>query len=194
MVAVLGIILFARRVGAAPRLGLTLAALAAWWSGGFYVTWQAFTEPILIGLLVLGAAELAAPRSRPLTAEFLLGLAAATKQFGLGLLPFLPLRTRPGRRALAAAIVTWLGAVVPFAIWHPSEFAWGAFLSHTLEPGRAYALNLLNWPGTQLDIPLLVVFPMAFVFGFVCQRRQQRTDRGLAGRLRGLPAPGLRAE
>ena len=130
IVGILGIILFARRVGASPRLGLTLAAMAAWWSGGFYVTWQDFTEPILIGFMVLGAAELAAPTSRWLSGGILLGLAAATKQFGLGLLPFLPWQTRSGRRALAAAIVTWLVAVVPFALWHAPEFAEGAFLSH----------------------------------------------------------------
>jgi hypothetical protein len=182
LVTVLGIVLFARRVGAAPRLGLTLAALAAWWSGGFYVTWQDFTEPIMIGFLVLGAAELAAPRSRSISGGILLGLAAATKQFGLGLLPFLPWRTQTGRRALAAAIVTWLVVVVPFALWHPPEFAEGAFLSHINEPGRAYALNLLNWPGTHVEGPLLVVFALALVFGLVCQRRQGGPiDAWLAG-------------
>ena len=48
----------------------------------------------------------------------------------------------------------------------------GAFLSHIREPGRVYALNLLNWPGMHLEIPLLVVFPLALVFGLVCQRRK----------------------
>ena len=179
---------------ASPRLGLALAAMAAWWSGGFYVTWQDFTEPILIGFLVLGAAELAAPTSRWLSGGILLGLAAATKQFGLGLLPFLPLQTRSGRRALAAAIVTWLVAVVPFALWHAPEFAEGAFLSHIREPGRVYALNLLNWPGMHLEVPLLDRVPVGARFRPRLPTSPGRTDRGLAGGLRGLPAAGLRPE
>lgn len=170
--AVAGIVLFARRSGAAPRLGLLLAALCVWWSGGFYVTWQDFPEPILIGFMTLGAAALAGPRPRAVAGGLLLGLMAATKQFGLGLLPFLPWRSGPGRRTLLTAVVTWLVAVVPFALWHAPEFAEGTFLSHVREPGRPYALNLLNWPGTELDAPLLLVFPLAIAFGWLCQRRQ----------------------
>ena len=173
VLTVAGILIFANRAGAARHLGLAMAALWAWWAGGFYVAWQDFPEPILIGLTVVAAAALVGPRPRSVMGGLLLGLSAATKQFGLGLLPFLPWRSNSGRRALLVATVTWLVSVIPFALWHTPEFLEGTFLSHLTEPGRAYALNLLNWPGFSLDLPLILVFPLAIVFGWLCQRRQR---------------------
>ena len=90
--------LFARRVGASTRAGLALAAVWAWWAAGLYIVWQGFPEPILIGFAALAAAALAGERPRTVLGGVLVGLAAATKQFGLGLIPFLPLG-RGGWRA-----------------------------------------------------------------------------------------------
>ena len=89
--------LFARRVGASTRAGLALAAVWAWWAAGFYIIWQGFPEPILIGFAALAAAALAGERPRTVLGGVLVGLAAATKQFGLGLIPFLPLDAVVGK-------------------------------------------------------------------------------------------------
>ncbi len=83
-VIMLALLLFARRIGVSIRVGVALAAVWAWWAGGFYVTWQGFPEPILIGFTALAAAALAGDSPRTALAGALVGLAAATKQFGLG--------------------------------------------------------------------------------------------------------------
>lgn len=168
---VAGILLFARRAGASRSLAITLAALWTWWAGALYVTWQGFSEPLLIGLSTLGAAALAGPAPRTAIGGVVIGLAAATKQFGLGLIPFLVTRPWPGRRAAATALITWAIVVIPFALWHPPEFMEGAFLSHLREPGRPYALNLLTWPGITLDVGFVLVAPVVLAFGWLCQRR-----------------------
>lgn len=170
---VAGIVLFARRAGADARLGLVLAALWAWWSGGLYVTWQGFPEPVLIGLATLGAAALAGPRPRMRGAGLLIGLAVATKQFGLGLVPFLPWTVRSWRSALVTGAVTIAVVVLPFALWHPDRFLEGAVLFHLREPGRPFALNLLNWPTFSLDPPLVLVVVAALAFGWACRLRQR---------------------
>ena len=95
----------------------------------------------------------------------LLGLAAATKQFGLGLFPVLILPWRAGRTALVVGVVTWLILVVPFALWHTPQFLEGTFLSHLAEPGREYALNILNWPGINLDVPTWVALGAGLLAG-----------------------------
>ncbi len=172
VLTVAGILLLASRAGARPRLGLAMAGLWVWWSGGFYVAWQDFPEPILIGFMALAAAAMVGTRPHSTGAGVLLGFAAATKQFGLGLFPFLPWRSRPGRRTLVVAVLTWLVLVVPFALLHLDQFLEGAFFSHLREPGRGYALNLLNLPGVTLDLPLAVVFALALAFGWLCERRQ----------------------
>ena len=163
--------LFARRVGASTRAGLALAAVWAWWAAGFYIVWQGFPEPILIGFAALAAAALAGERPRTVLGGVLVGLAAATKQFGLGLIPFLPLG-RGGWKAVVAAGLTWLVVVVPFALWHPDRFFEGALFSLVREPARDYAFNVLNWPGVSFDPPLVLVFVISALFGWVCQRRQ----------------------
>ena len=158
-----GIVLFAIRMGASRRLAWSGAALWAWWSGGLYVAWQGFPEPVLTGFAVMAAAAVA-PRARPILGGILVGLAAATKQFGLGLLPFL-LVWPTGRRQLVVGAATWLVIVLPFALWHPVNFAEGTFWSQIAEPSRPHSLNLLNLPGALIDVPLLVVFPAAFLVG-----------------------------
>ena len=163
--------LFARRVGASTGAGLALAAVWAWWAAGFYIVWQGFPEPILIGFAALAAAALAGERPRTVLGGVLVGFAAATKQFGLGLIPFLSLG-HGGWRAVVAAGLTWLVVVVPFALWHPDRFFEGALFSLVREPARDYAFNVLNWPGVSFDPPLVLVFVISLLFGWVCQRRQ----------------------
>ena len=189
VMVVTGIVLFARRAGAGRHLGLILAAVWAWWSGGFYVTWQGFPEPILIAFMTLAAAALAGRRPRALVGGILIGLSVATKQFGLGLLPFIPWRSGTWRWTLLTAVGATLLAVAPFALWHPAQFAEGVFFSHLREPGRPFALNLLSFPGLTLDMPLVVAFPLAIAFGWLSRRHLdapvQRWLAGSAGLLLG---------
>lgn len=182
VVVVVALVVFARRERMSYRLGLAMASLWAWWAGGLYGTWQGFPEPILLGLVAVAAVALAGDAPRFKVAGVLVGLAAGTKQFGLGLLPFLPSRHEVGWRSMLVAASTWVIVVLPFVLWHPAEFLEGAFFSLIREPGRDYALNLLNWPGISLDPPLLGVFLASIAFGWLCQRRQGSSVGGwLAG-------------
>jgi hypothetical protein len=171
LMVVAALILFARRIGASVRSGLAIATVWVWWAAGLYIVWQGFPEPILIGFAALAAAALAGDAPRTILGGVLVGLAAATKQFGLGLIPFLPLG-RGGWKAVVAAGVSWLIVVVPFALWHPDRFFEGALFSLVREPARDYAFNVLNWPGLSLDPPLVLVFVISLAFGWLCQRRQ----------------------
>jgi Glycosyltransferase family 87 len=171
LMVVVALVLFARRIGASARSGLAMAAVWVWWAAGLYIVWQGFPEPVLIGFAALAAAALAGDAPRTVLAGVLVGLAAATKQFGLGLIPFLPLR-RGGWKAVVAAGVTWLIVVVPFALWHPDRFFEGALFSLVREPARDYAFNVLNWPGVSIDPPLVLVFVVSLAIGWLCQRRQ----------------------
>jgi hypothetical protein len=171
LMVVAALLLFARRVGASMRTGLALAAVWVWWAAGLYMVWQGFPEPVLIGFAALAAVALAGEAPRTVLAGVFVGLAAATKQFGLGLIPFLPLG-RGRWKAVVAAGVTWLIVVVPFAAWHPERFFEGALFSLVREPARDYAFNVLNWPGFSIDPPLVLVFVVSLAFGWLCQRRQ----------------------
>ena len=181
LMVVVALPLFAHRIGASVRTGLALAAVWVWWAAGLYIIWQGFPEPVLIGFASLAAAALAGEAPRTVLAGVLVGLAAATKQFGLGLIPFLPLG-RGGWKAVVAAGVTWLVVVVPFALWHSDRFFEGALFSLVREPARDYAFNVLNWPGVSIDPPLTLVFVISLAFGWLCQRRQDSpVDGWLAG-------------
>ena len=80
------------------------------------------------------------------------------------------------------ALATAALIMIPFALWHPGEFAAGAVWSHLAEPGRGYALNLLAWPTFQLDGPLIIVLPAALLVGAWTSRRFLDDDRAwLAG-------------
>jgi hypothetical protein len=181
LMVVVALPLFAQRIGASVRTGLVLAAVWVWWAAGLYIVWQGFPEPVLIGFAALAAAALAGEAPRTGLAGVLVGLAAATKQFGLGLIPFLPFG-RGGWKAVVAAGVTWLVVVVPFALWHSDRFFEGALFSLVREPARDYAFNVLNWPGVSIDPPLVLVFVISLAFGWLCQRRQDSPVGGwLAG-------------
>src|SRR5262249_28090798 len=73
------------------------------------------------------------------------GLAIATKQFAVGLLPLLPLsRKRQPRIAFVAAVVASASVLVPFIAADPAAFGVGSISSHLAEPARNYAFNLLD--------------------------------------------------
>jgi hypothetical protein len=182
LLVIVGLVAFARLEGRSYRLGLAVASLYAWWAGGLYVTWQGFLEPILLGWVAVAAVALAGDGPRLRIAGVFVGLAAATKQFGLGLMLFLPRRRGGGWPSLLSAAVTLLIVVLPFVLWHPTQFLEGTLFSLIREPGREYALNLLNWPGISLDPPLIAVFLASIAFGWLCQRRQTSSVTGwLAG-------------
>lgn len=172
---VVGLAVAGHRMAVPRPLGLTLAALWTWSSGGLYVVWQGFPEPILTGFLALGTASMVGPRPWPRLAGVLLGLSLGTKQFGLGLLPFLGAKPK-GRVALFAAVVVGLLCILPFAAWHPAEFAEGTFWSHLSEPGRPYALNLLSWPSLQLDVPPAICLGVALGVGWWSSRQVRDGD------------------
>jgi hypothetical protein len=165
-----GMVLIGRRVGANATFTLAVAALWSWWSGALYVVWQGFPEPILIGFMTLGTAVLAGPRPQRVLGGVLLGLSVATKQFALGVLPLL-VRSPKGRIALATAVLTVAVVIVPFVLLDPTRFIEGSILAHIGEPGRAYALNLLNWPGCSST------------------RRSSSCSRSRSSQVGSLPAP-----
>jgi len=171
----LGLLLLARRLRLPLVLGATMAAIWAWWTGGLYVTWQGFPEPLLVGFLTLSVAVLVGPRRHGILGGVLLGLSVATKQFALAMLPFL-LRNRHGRRVFSAAVVTSVLLTAPFALWHSPEFLEGTFWSQLAEPGRDYALNLLIWPGFRLDPPYLPILATGLVAGWLVSRRVGQVD------------------
>ena len=176
-----GLLLASRRLALPSPVGVAIGALWAWTSGGFYVTWQGFPEPILTGFLAVGAALLVGPAPRRVAAGVMLGLSVGTKQLVVGVLPFL-VRSAKGRVALAVALATATVCIVPLALWHPAEFAEGTFWSHLAEPGRGFALNLLAWSSFQLDAPLIIVLPFSLVVGWWASHRFADVDSAwLAG-------------
>lgn len=167
---ILGLLALARRSGAPAMVGPIMAALWAWWGGAFFDAWQGFPEPILLGLLTCGVAlSVGSPRRRVL-AGILIGCAVATKQFGVAALPYL-VRDRGGRRMLLVAVATAAAIVVPFLLWHPTEFLEGSLWSLLETPGRDYALNLLVWPTGRIDLPYLPILGVALIVGWLVARR-----------------------
>jgi hypothetical protein len=158
------LIVAGQRLGVSSR-ALLLGAIWLWTTCSLLVTGQAFYESLLVAL---GAASLVAflsPRKRVWLAGGLIGVAAGVKQLGLGLIPFLPVRS-PGRPAAAlAAIVTAFAIAAPFALCDLPQFSSGTVLSLIGTPPRAFALNLLNLPDgqTYVQVPLPVALALAAV-------------------------------
>jgi Glycosyltransferase family 87 len=153
-----------RRLGV-PSRAMLLGAIWLWTTCSLFVTGEAFYESLLVAL---GAASLVAflsPRRRVWLAGGLIGVAAGVKQLGLGLIPFLPVRS-PGRPAAAlAAVVTAVAIAAPFAFWDLSPLSSGTVLSLVGAPPRAFALNLLNLPDgqTYVQMPLPVALVLATI-------------------------------
>jgi hypothetical protein len=159
----------ARNVGAPGRFGALAGALLLWNGSGLYMTWQSLPEPVVIVLAAIGIAILTSPRPRGLLAGVAFGLAIATKQLGLGLLPFLPL-SRNGSQRVAFVVATAVSGVIvlAFLALAPAQFIEGSVASHLVEPARDYAINLLDpLPGVipRLNVPFVITGGLALGVG-----------------------------
>jgi hypothetical protein len=176
----------ARNVGAPARLGALAGALLLWNASGMYMTWQSLPEPAVIAFAALAVAAITRPGNRGRLAGAALGLAVATKQLGLGMLPLLPL-SRDRRRWSAFAVAGVVSAVVllPFLALNPSAFLLGSVSSHMVEPARDYAVNLLDpLPGVlpRVNVPLVLTAVLALGLGLAVRLRwPDSIDGWLAG-------------
>jgi uncharacterized membrane protein len=150
------------------------------------MTWQSLTEPAVIAFGAAGIALLTRPRPRGLLAGIALGLAIATKQWGLGMLVLLPF-SRHGAQRTAATVATLVSGliVLAFLALAPAEFLEGSVTSHLVEPGRDYAINLLDpLPGVipRLTVPIVITGVVSIGTGFVVRLRwPDAIDGWLAG-------------
>jgi hypothetical protein len=142
-----------------PVRGLLVGAAWLWSTPILFVTAQAFYEPILVALGSASLLTLLTPTRRVRLAGVLIGAGAAFKQFGLGLIPFLPVRSPGAPVAALSAVITAVAISVPFAVWDLPRFATGTVLSLAREPARAFALDLLFLPDGRSMIAM--PFPLA---------------------------------
>lgn len=127
------------------RLGAVLGVLWLWSFAGLFMTWEGFPEPVLISLSAASVVALTREQPRFGVAGLLVGLAIATKQFGLGLIAFMPFSGHDLRtRTLPAAVVTAALCIVPFVLWDPIAFMNGSVVGLLHASGRGFALNLLE--------------------------------------------------
>jgi hypothetical protein len=185
-ITVASFVAIARNVGAPMRLGAIAGALLLWNSSGLYMTWQSLPEPFLIALAALAVTALTRPGSMGRRAGIALGLAVATKQLALGLLPLLPLsRDRRRWTAFVLAGATAAAFLVPFFLLNPSAFLEGSVSSHMVEPARDYAVNLLDpLPGVlpRVNVPLVLTGVLALGLGLAVRLRwPDSIDGWLAG-------------
>jgi hypothetical protein len=146
-----------------PERGLQVAAIWIWTTGLLFVTSQAFYDPLMVAMSAGSLVVLLASPRRAWLAGVLIGIAASTKQFGLGLIPYLPVRTPGAPVAALAAVITVVLLIAPFAAWGLSPFANGTALSLVGEPPRAFALNVLILPDsrTMINMPVYVALALA---------------------------------
>jgi len=146
-----------------PERGLLVAATWIWSTGLLFVTGQGFYEPLIVAMSAGSLVVLLASPRRAWFAGVLIGIAASTKQFGLGLIPYLPVRTPGAPAAALAAVTTVVVLIAPFAAWGLSPFANGTVLSLVGEPARAFALNVLILPDgrTMINMPVYVALGLA---------------------------------
>jgi hypothetical protein len=183
---VIAFIVIARNLNLPGRVGALLGSLFLWDSSGLYMTWQSLPEPLVIAFGAIGVALLTRPRARGLAAGIAFGLAVATKQLGLGLLPLLPIsRHRPQRSAFAAALLVSGVILVCFLALSPAAFIEGSFTSHLVEPSRDYAINLLDpLPGIvpPFNVPFVITAIAALGAGLIVRLRwPDAVDGWLAG-------------
>jgi hypothetical protein len=177
IVAALAVI--ARNVGAPARIGALAGAVLLWDSSGLYMTWQSLPEAAVIAFGTLGVVALTSRRARRpagrIAAGIALGFAVATKQLGLGLLPFLPLsRDRARWTAFAVASAVSGVIVLAFLALAPAQFIEGSVASHLVEPARDYAVNLLDpLPGIvpRFTVPFAVTAIVAGGIGLAVRLR-----------------------
>jgi hypothetical protein len=146
-----------RRLGLSPPAAWLLALIWLAQPVSLLVLELAWVDPLLIGGIALLAWSML--RRYWLFAGMMLGLVAATKQYGLLLaLPtlafvFASQRRETPRFAFSAAL-TWSAFVLPFALSN-----WPAFYEHTVGvyltvPARSDALSLVAWSQNVLGLAL----------------------------------------
>jgi hypothetical protein len=128
---------------------------------------QAWTEPLLFAF---AAAFVLAVRKRALLAGFVsLGVAAATKQYGVLFCAF-AMRVRGARAGhLTGAIAMASAICLPFLVWNPAEFIRDITIQFRFLPRRD-ALNLANYLaslGLTLDPTLALVLALGSLAGLV---------------------------
>lgn len=171
------LVVIGRSMWPGTRVGLALAVLWLWSLAGLFITWQGFPEPIVVATVALAVVALVRPRPLPVLAGVFIGLAIATKQFGLGLIPFLPFSGRTMRwRTLPAALIGAAAWIAPFWLWRPDAFVHGSIVSLLDAPGRAFSLNLLEpLPGVlpRLHVAFAAAAALGLILGGLVQWRWQ---------------------
>jgi hypothetical protein len=133
-----------------------------------------WTEPVQVALV--GFAIVAVRRRRLLVAAILLGLAVATKQYLVVVLPSLwLLRGIFGRREWVALFASAVAVTLPFVVADPREF-WRAVVEWQLiQPFRpdsvsllALSVNELGWPPTAVYglLPIIVGLAVALLLAW----------------------------
>jgi hypothetical protein len=157
---------------------LVLAVAPAW----RLVVFTGWTEPLTIGLLVAAAF---AWRRTAIGSGILLGLALASKQYMILLVPLLLLhRDRDQVRRVATAGVTALASLVPYAV---ADF--GLFvdrlvtrpLSFGYRPDTQSLPGLLDRLGATPDIPVVVAVAAVVVVSWAVTRAPRGPDTFLIG-------------
>jgi hypothetical protein len=142
-----------RRLGVLER-GLALGAIWVWTTGALFVTGQAFYDGLIVALAAGALVVFIAWPRRVWVAGVLIGVGAGLKQFGLGFIPYLPVRSPGAPVAALAAVISAVVIVAPFVLWDASALAAGTAFSHIREPARAFALNLLVLPDGRSIVPM----------------------------------------
>jgi hypothetical protein len=174
-----GLMAYTRR----GRLGAGAAALLLLTPRGLFVLEQAWTEPLLIGLLattVFCACRF--PRALP----YAFGLLVAVKQYTVFLLPLLPLLTPLRGRQLWGLLwragATTLAVSLPLVVPNPKAFMWSVVQLQFYQPFRGESLSYLAWwvsRGHPLP-PLWVPFACTAVALALALWRAPRTPAGFA--------------
>jgi hypothetical protein len=174
-VTIAGFVAVARNVGAMGSVGALAAAVLLWNPSGLYMTWQSLPESFVIGMASIGLALLTRRQPRSVLAGVAFGIAIATKQLALGLMPFLPLSRDRGRWiAFGAAALASGGLVLVFLLMNPGAFLGGSVSSHLVEPSRDYAVNLLDpLPGVvpRLNVPIVLTGVISAGIGLAVRLR-----------------------
>jgi hypothetical protein len=170
--------LYRHRPDLVVPFALVLAVAPAW----RLIVFTGWTEPLTIGLLVAAAF---AWRRTAIGSGILLGLALASKQYMILLVPLLLLhRDRDQVRRVATAGVTALASLVPYAV---ADF--GLFvdrlvtrpLSFGYRPDTQSLPGLLDRLGATPDIPVVVAVAAVVVVSWAVTRAPRGPDTFLIG-------------
>lgn len=151
---------------------LALAALPAW----IFVMQAGWTEILTLGLL---AAAIGLWEKHPLMSSILFGLAMATKQYFLVLLPLLVLHPQLRGRRSMLILSTVAVTIIPLAIFDPAG-AWHALVGfHATTPPRPDSANLvglLSYLGVTVTLPLAFVIGLPLLVASLLARRGKGID------------------